>query len=134
MYHLLTDHYSPPVCIDPDCTQTPLIAWGKGIRGPLPDSIPSSHDNYSRPWGLNHLYRRDVHQADIAALMSTLIGISWPANSVGVLPDIDPDHRGYLNPKLGEKTFAEAALVNAKVILEQYRVKNGAHTAIFCHL
>jgi phosphatidylinositol glycan class N len=112
--------------VDPDCTRTPLIAWGKGIRGPLPDTIPSSHDDYSEPWGLKHLYRRDVEQADIAALMSAILGASWPVNSVGVLPDIDPGRSGYLEPKHRQKTLAEAALVNAQVILEQYRIKHGA--------
>lgn len=118
----------------PDCTRTPLIAWGKGVRGPLPDTTPSSHDDYSKLWGLNHLYRRDVEQADIAALMSALIGASWPVNSVGVLPDVDPNRPGYLDPKLGEKTIAEAALVNAKMILEQYRVKHelkSVHTLFY---
>ncbi|KAF9445334.1 PigN-domain-containing protein [Macrolepiota fuliginosa MF-IS2] len=108
----------------PDCTRTPLIAWGKGIRGPMPDTTPSSHDAYSAPWGLSHLYRRDVEQADIAALMSTLIGASWPVNSVGVLPDVDPDRPGYLAPRFGERTLAEAAGVNARMILEQYRTKH----------
>ncbi|KXN81842.1 GPI ethanolamine phosphate transferase 1 [Leucoagaricus sp. SymC.cos] len=118
----------------PDCTRTPLIAWGKGIRGPLPDTIPSSHDDYSKLWGVNYLYRRDVEQADIAVLMSALIGASWPVNSVGVLPDVDPDRPGYLESRLGEKTLAEAALVNAKMILEQYRVKHElkkAHTLFY---
>lgn len=100
---------------DPDNTRTPLIAWGKGVRGPLPDSSPSSHDEYSKPWGLSHLVRRDVEQADVAALMSTLIGVNLPVNSVGVLPDVDPTKPGYLLPRDGEKTQASAALVNAKV-------------------
>ncbi|XP_006456924.1 hypothetical protein AGABI2DRAFT_122803 [Agaricus bisporus var. bisporus H97] len=108
----------------PDCTRTPLIAWGKGIRGPLPDTTPSSHDEYSTPWNLKHVYRRDVEQADISALMSALIGTAWPVNSIGVLPDVDPDRYGYLNPGDGEKTLAEAALVNANMILEQYRIKH----------
>ncbi|KAK0192589.1 Phosphatidylinositolglycan class N-domain-containing protein [Armillaria mellea] len=109
---------------NPDSTRTPLIAWGKGIRGPLPDSIPSSHDNYSRSWGLTHLYRRDVEQADIAALMATLVGIDWPVNSVGVLPDVDPARPGYLLPRNGDQSLAEAALVNAKTILENYRIQH----------
>ncbi|RDX46041.1 alkaline phosphatase-like protein [Lentinus brumalis] len=109
---------------DPDNTRTPLIAWGRGVRGPLPDSTPSSHDAYSAPFGLSHLLRRDMEQADVAALMSALIGVNWPINSVGVLPDVDPTKPGYLLAKNGEGTQAEAALVNAKVILEHYRVKH----------
>ncbi|KAI0790171.1 PigN-domain-containing protein [Irpex lacteus] len=107
---------------DPDNTRTPLIAWGAGVRGPLPDSTPSSHDDYSAPWGLTHLLRHDVEQADVAALMSALIGVEWPVNSVGVVPDVDHTRPGYLASS--EKAQAEAALVNAKVILEHYRVKH----------
>ncbi|KAI0334221.1 PigN-domain-containing protein [Cubamyces sp. BRFM 1775] len=109
---------------DPDNTRTPLIAWGKGVQGPLPDTTPSSHDEYSQPWGLSHLVRRDVEQADVSVLMSSLIGVNWPVNSVGVLPDVDPTKPGYLLPADGEKTQAEGALVNAKVILEHYRIKH----------
>ncbi len=113
------------MAVDPDNTRTPLIVWGKGVRGPLPDSTPSSHDEYSEPFGLTHLLRRDVEQADVAALMSALIGTNWPINSVGVLPDVDPTKPGYLLAQEGEKTQAEVGLVNAKVILEHYRVKHG---------
>ncbi|KAG6841304.1 hypothetical protein C0991_012474 [Blastosporella zonata] len=100
---------------DPDNTRTPLIAWGRGIRGPLRDTSPSSHDSYSKTWGLDTLFRRDVEQGDLAALMASLLGIDWPVNSVGVLPDVDPTRPGYLSPRLGDQSLAEAALVNAKV-------------------
>ena len=90
------DDMNRHVCIDPDNTRTPLISWGAGVRGPLPDSTPSSHDDYSAPWGLTHLLRHDVEQADVAALMSTLIAAEWPVNSVGVLPDVDHTRPGYL--------------------------------------
>jgi hypothetical protein len=103
------------IASDPDNTRTPLIAWGKGVRGPLADSIPSSHDAYSSSWGLTNLYRRDVEQADIAPIMASLLGINWPVNSVGVLPDVDPHHPGFLQFSGGEKTRADAALVNARV-------------------
>jgi len=106
---------SSPSFADPDSTRTPLIAWGKGIRGPLPDSNPSSHDGYSLPWDFNDVYRRDVEQADIAALMSALIGIDWPINSVGVLPDVDPTRPGFLESGDGGMSEAKLALVNAKV-------------------
>lgn len=84
-----------------------------------------SHDKYSEPWQLSNLFRRDVEQADIASLMASLIGIDWPVNSVGVLPDVDPTQPGYLDSSEGEESVARAAATNAKVILEQYRVKHG---------
>ncbi|KAF9474339.1 GPI ethanolamine phosphate transferase 1 [Pholiota conissans] len=108
----------------PDNTRTPLVAWGSGIRGPIPDTNPTSHDAYSQPWKLNHLFRRDVDQADIASLMAALIGSDWPVNSVGVLPDVDPSKPGYLDSSRGDGAVARAALLNAKVVLEQYRVKH----------
>lgn len=89
--------------------------WGKGVRGPLPDSIPSSHDGYSLPWDLNDIYRRDVEQADVATLMAALIGVNWPINSVGVLPDVDPTRPGFLEYGDGGGLEAKLALVNAKV-------------------
>ncbi|RDB20194.1 GPI ethanolamine phosphate transferase 1 [Hypsizygus marmoreus] len=109
---------------DPDNTRTPLIAWGRGVRGPLPDSSPSSHDTFSEPWQLGHLFRRDIEQADVTSLMAALIGINWPVNSVGVLPDVDPTCPGFLSPHLGDETLAQLALVNAKVILEHYNIKH----------
>lgn len=47
--------------------------------------------------------------------MFTLLGIDWPVHSIGVLPDVDHIRPGYLNFPDGEKGYAEAALVNAKV-------------------
>ncbi|KAJ4300245.1 Glycosyl phosphatidyl inositol anchor synthesis [Collariella sp. IMI 366227] len=53
--------------------------------------------------------------ADVAALMAYLVGTEFPANSVGELP------LSFLTADLKEK--AEASLINARGILEQYRVK-----------
>jgi phosphatidylinositol glycan class N len=47
--------------------------------------------------------------------MAALIGIDWPVNSVGILPDVDPTKPGYLLPKDGDETKAQGALVNTKV-------------------
>lgn len=47
--------------------------------------------------------------------MAALLGISWPVNSVGVLPDVDPKRPGYMLPKNGDETLARAAFLNAKV-------------------
>ncbi|GAB1319051.1 Glycosyl phosphatidyl inositol anchor synthesis [Madurella fahalii] len=101
----------------PDNTRTPLIAWGSGVAKPqlYPGEVAPGHDDYSADWNLNHVRRHDVAQADVAALMAYLVGVEFPANSVGELP------LSFLTADLKEK--AEASLVNAQGILEQYRVK-----------
>ncbi|KAG9124370.1 Glycosyl phosphatidyl inositol anchor synthesis, partial [Ceratobasidium sp. 392] len=113
---------------DPDNTRTPLIAWGAGIRGPISDTnfgstFNSTHDSYSSPaWGtaLTKLARADVQQADVAALMSALLGSNWPMNSVGVVPGF-VDGPGYL--KEGDARGSEQ-MARIAAILEQYRVKH----------
>jgi phosphatidylinositol glycan class N len=77
------------------------------------------HDEFSAPWGLSQVQRHDIRQADIAPLMSHLIGIDLPVNSVGQLP------LSYL--KADEKAKAEAAFSNARQILEQYVVKHSKY-------
>jgi len=47
--------------------------------------------------------------------MATLVGINWPINSVGVLPDVDPTKPGFLKSIDGGNLEAKAAFVNAKV-------------------
>lgn len=101
----------------PDNTRTPLIAWGSGVAPPElhPKSIAPGHTEYSADWGLDHVRRHDVDQADVAALMAYLVGLAFPANSVGELP---------LSYLIGDsRQKAEALLVNAQGILETYRVK-----------
>lgn len=102
----------------PDNTRTPLIAWGSGVAPPVINTsgIAKGHeDGFSSDWGLDHVQRHDVAQADVAALMAYLAGLAFPTNSVGELPlsylDADP------------KSKAEALLVNAEEILEMYHVK-----------
>jgi GPI ethanolamine phosphate transferase 1 len=101
----------------PDNTRTPLVVWGSGVAKPVVSqgSIAPGHDKLSSDWGFDHIKRHDVSQADVAALMAFLAGLPFPVNSVGELP------LSYLSTDLPEK--AEAALVNAKGILEMYRVK-----------
>ncbi|KDN41908.1 hypothetical protein RSAG8_07125, partial [Rhizoctonia solani AG-8 WAC10335] len=114
---------------DPDNTRTPLIAWGSGIRGPVPDpDSNSTHDSYSKPaWGqpLTDLARADVQQADVAALMSALLGVDWPMNSVGVVPGL-VNGPGYIREtdKRGSEQMARIGVANARAILEQYRVSH----------
>ena len=114
-----------PTVADPDSTRTPFVAWGSGVRGPVPDPNSSSHDEISRPWLFDHLVRRDVDQVDLTMLMAALSGTSWPKNSVGVLPDdllkplSDPEH-----------IQADLMLGNARSILEQFRTKQSASKAL----
>ena len=101
----------------PDETMTPLICWGAGVKMPIHTGYSSltHHDSYSRRWGLEVFERVDVEQADIAPLMSTLIGTSLPINSEGVLPlDYIHYNKGFL---------ANAIFTNSRQLLEQFRVK-----------
>ncbi|CEP18123.1 hypothetical protein [Parasitella parasitica] len=98
----------------PDNTRTPIVAWGAGVRKPIDSNL--GHDEFSAPWGLDHIQRDDIRQADIAPLMAHLIGIDFPVNSVGELP------LSYLDAD--EKSKAQAAFSNARQILEQYQVKH----------
>ncbi|KAF1987568.1 PigN-domain-containing protein [Aulographum hederae CBS 113979] len=102
----------------PDNTRTPLIAWGSGVAKPV--TVPEGqkaegHDELSADWGLDHVQRNDVAQADVAALMAYLIGKPYPVNSVGELP------LSYLAASKKEK--AEGLVINAQQILEMCLVK-----------
>ena len=102
----------------PDNTRTPLIVWGSGVAKPIINASKKAighEDGFSADWGLDHVQRNDVDQADIAALMAYLAGIDFPVNSVGRLP------LAYVAGELKEK--AEAALANARGVLEMYKVK-----------
>lgn len=105
---------------NPDNTRTPLISWGSGVAPPEihPGAVAPGHDDYSSDWGLDHVRRHDVSQADVAALMAYLIGAEFPANSVGKLP------LSYLSADNGEK--AQASLANSQGMLEMYRVKEAS--------
>lgn len=96
----------------PNNTRTPLVVWGKGVNTPLSGS--QGHDQESVLWDLP-VQRHDVNQADIAPLMSYLIGVNYPANSVGELPLDFVD--------APSQAKARALAENAYSIVEQYLVK-----------
>ncbi|XP_043704890.1 GPI ethanolamine phosphate transferase 1 isoform X1 [Telopea speciosissima] len=113
----------------PTNTDTPLVAWGAGVKHPKrmvhhshPDDgfrfVDEHMHDMPTPmgWGLTGLERVDVNQADIAPLMSTLLGLPCPVNSVGNLP------MDYMN--LSEEDEVEAALANTKQILNQFLRKS----------
>ena len=70
---------------DPSETETPLVAWGAGIRGPRASSGKGMES--PRGWEVDHLLRRDLAQADITPFLAALLGVAVPANSVGLVPD-----------------------------------------------
>ncbi|KAJ2725463.1 Glycosyl phosphatidyl inositol anchor synthesis [Coemansia sp. Cherry 401B] len=112
----------------PDNTRTPLIAWGAGVartEAVAAGQTAPGHDGFSQPWNLERYERKDVNQADIAALMTALVGLNYPLNSVGTLP------LSYLNTS--QEYRAHSALANAQQVLEQYRVKHDEkqHTEMF---
>ncbi|CAL0321542.1 unnamed protein product [Lupinus luteus] len=113
----------------PSNTDTPLVAWGAGVKYPRPVSSSNHSDSGFRfvddhvhdsptptEWGLHGIERVDVNQADIAPLMSTLLGLPCPVNSVGSLP-LD-----YINMSKAEEV--EAVLANTKEILNQFLRKS----------
>lgn len=102
----------------PDNTRTPLVAWGSGVAKPNISKMgiaPGHEDEFSSDWNLDQVQRHDVAQADVAALMTYLVGLDFPVNSVGELP------LSYIDAPAREK--AKAALANAQGVLEMYRVK-----------
>ncbi|KAF5205092.1 Gpi ethanolamine phosphate transferase [Thalictrum thalictroides] len=113
----------------PANTDTPLVAWGAGVKYPKrvfhtshPDDGFRFVDEHMhdvptpRDWGLSTTERVDVNQADIAPLMSALLGLPCPVNSVGNLP------LGYIN--LSEAEEVEAVVANTKQILSQFLRKS----------
>lgn len=98
----------------PDNTRTPLVAWGAGINKPQPAKDPYAEPG-TEDWQFDKIQRFDVNQADIASLMSYLVGTNYPANSVGELP------LGFLSTP--EHSKLQALYQNALSILEQYLVK-----------
>ncbi|XP_024024305.1 GPI ethanolamine phosphate transferase 1 [Morus notabilis] len=113
----------------PSNTDTPLVVWGAGVKYPRPVSSSNHSDCGFRfvdehmhdtptpaEWGLHDIERVDVNQADIAPLMSTLLGLPCPVNSVGSLP-LD-----YIN--INEAAEVEAVLANTKQILNQFLRKS----------
>ncbi|CAH0519393.1 unnamed protein product [Peronospora belbahrii] len=95
---------------DPANTRTPLVVWGAGVQGPIRTEgtgkfeidLPTQSRTQVRAqiqaqeeqeqaavkeWrDLYNLVRKDVMQADVAPLISALLGQPYPRNSVGVLP------------------------------------------------
>ena len=101
----------------PSETLTPLVVWGAGARkhAEKTSGLSKAEKKTTKLWGLKPSDRHDVNQADIAPLMSALVGIPIPVNSVGVLP------LPFLS--VDKLSKAKLMLTNAHQISEQYKVK-----------
>lgn len=106
----------------PNNTRTPLICWGKGCNKPVtidPQSNEFLYDEFERKemesWDLDHIKRHDVKQADIAPLISYLVGLNYPMNSVGELPIEFIDD--------SEVNKVKGLYQNSLELLQQYYIK-----------
>uniref|UniRef100_A0A674E843 GPI ethanolamine phosphate transferase 1 n=1 Tax=Salmo trutta TaxID=8032 RepID=A0A674E843_SALTR len=100
----------------PSETLTPLLVWGAGVHTAQRVTEPQKYsDGYLQGTITQYYWSVCVLQADIAPLMSSLIGVPIPLNSVGVLP------LQYLNNS--DQFKAESMYSNAIQILEQFKVK-----------
>ncbi|XP_074647889.1 GPI ethanolamine phosphate transferase 1-like [Tubulanus polymorphus] len=95
-------------------TLTPLVAWGAGVRKAR-RSEQNFADDFAKDWRLEGIERVDVNQADIAPLMASLIGISYPVNNVGTLPV------EYL--RTDNRFKAHSLWANARQMIQQFEVK-----------
>ncbi|GFO46741.1 GPI ethanolamine phosphate transferase 1 [Plakobranchus ocellatus] len=104
----------------PHETLTPFLAWGPGVRRPtVSDHCGEFDDTFCTDWHLESLKRSDMEQADIAPLMSYLIGIPLPVNSQGVLPlDV---------LSADDSVKAEALFANAQQLLAQFQKQTLRH-------
>jgi phosphatidylinositol glycan class N len=112
---------------NPECTRTPFLSWGSGVRASneeigrriISDGLWTDSQKerkmITKEWQLDPSLRKDVEQADIAPLLSSLLGIPVPTNSIGTLPV------GYL---AGDDRFMAFNLyLNARQMLEQFHTK-----------
>jgi phosphatidylinositol glycan class N len=110
---------------NPECTRTPFVAWGSGIRDAkdggytIIDDMQSSTEKemkYVREkWNLDPYNRKDIRQADVAPLMTAILGLKYPVNNVGTLP------LSYLNES--EEFRTHNLFANALQVFEQFKVK-----------
>ena len=100
--HGMTDWGSHGAGMDHE-TQTPIFAWGAGVRSP---QIGMSISQFSSKKS------HDVNQTDVAPLMTSLLGLNYPQHSLGKVP-LD-----YLS--LHDRDKIEAKIANALQIHEQY--------------
>ena len=100
----------------PDCTRTPFVIWGAGIRKAIyREKKPQEEDTPSN-WELDKVVRKDISQIDITPLASGLIGTKIPMNSIGVMPLDILD--------IPDKVKSKLIFANFMELFEIYTIKN----------
>lgn len=116
----------------PEETLTPFVGWGAGLRGPVAAfhrQHALHHDEKCvadglcdagrvadvSKWNLSDIQRQDLDQADMAPLMAALLGLAFPANSVGLL------RTSLLS--MSDHDKAQSMLANARQVAAQFKVK-----------
>ncbi|KAM3967908.1 LOW QUALITY PROTEIN: phosphatidylinositol glycan anchor biosynthesis class N [Aphomia sociella] len=105
--HGMTDWGSHGAGLDHE-TQTPYVIWGAGVH-----QVKKQLDPETNSMSLDH--RLDIKQADLSPLMSTILSIPVPVNSIGQLP-LD-----LLNTSLTNK--AKAIYSNSRQLASQYNTR-----------
>lgn len=95
----------------PDETLTPLVAWGPGIRGPEPET-GHQEDQLSESFKLSHKRRSDIRQGNMAAFLTSLIGLNFPMNAIFPIPE------GLYN--LTDQEMAELLFANLRQLFAQF--------------
>jgi phosphatidylinositol glycan class N len=100
----------------PDCTRTPYVVWGAGIRKAIKrEKKPLDEDTPSN-WNSDHIVRRDISQIDMAPLFAGIMDINIPMNSLGIIPlDIIDT---------SDKVKSKMIYTNLLELYEIYNIKN----------
>ena len=101
---------------NPDCTRTPFVIWGAGIRKAIHREKKPLDEDTPRNWNLDQVVRNDISQIDVTPLSAALIGINFPVNSLGIIPLDILDVSDKIKSKMLFGNFLE--------LFEIYKIKN----------
>lgn len=119
--HGMTDKGSHGAGSDHE-TVTPFVAWGAGLQ--LGKHIQSKHTSSIFQLDGVDIHKWSIRQADVAPLLTSLIGVAAPINNVGQLPV------HFLN--VSDEYKATAIYNNAQQIAAQYKhLQNHYKTGFF---
>ena len=100
----------------PDCTRTPFIIWGSGIREAIYIGKKQENEDAQKKFNLDDYKRKDIEQIDFTPLIAGLLGINYPMNSLGIIPlDIF---------NVSDKIKSKLLYGNMLELFDIYKIKN----------